>query len=71
MPGASGWTWKRTATVEMDAGQTQEARTEFLTSAGNFLNNALAGDAVQPGLDAADGRDDALRSARLPGWTNA
>ena len=25
----------------MDAGQTQEARTEFLTSAGNFLNNAL------------------------------
>ena len=29
------------STVEMDAGQTQEARTEFLTSAGNFLNNAL------------------------------
>ena len=38
---ASEWTWKRTRTVEMDAGQTQEARTEFLTSAGNFLNNAL------------------------------
>ena len=29
------------STIEMDAGQTQEARTEFLTSAGNFLNNAL------------------------------
>ena len=29
------------STVEMDAGQTQEARTEFLQSAGNFLNNAL------------------------------
>ena len=29
------------STVEMDAGQTQEARTEFLTSAGNFLNNSL------------------------------
>ena len=39
--GASEWTWKLTAPVEMDAGQTQEARTEFLTSAGNFLNNAL------------------------------
>ena len=29
------------STVEMDAGQTQEARTEFLQSAGNFLNNIL------------------------------
>ena len=29
------------STVEMDAGQTQAARTEFLQSAGNFLNNAL------------------------------
>ena len=29
------------STVEMDAGQTQESRTEFLQSAGNFLNNAL------------------------------
>ena len=29
------------STVEMDAGQTQGARTEFLQSAGNFLNNAL------------------------------
>ena len=29
------------STVEMDAGQTQEARTEFLTSSGNFLNNIL------------------------------
>ena len=29
------------STIEMDAGQTQEARTEFLQSAGNFLNNAL------------------------------
>lgn len=29
------------STVEMDAGQQQEARTEFLQSAGNFLNNAL------------------------------
>ena len=29
------------STIEMDAGQTQEARTEFLTSSGNFLNNIL------------------------------
>ena len=29
------------STVEMDAGQTREARTEFLQSAGQFLNNAL------------------------------
>ena len=29
------------STVEMDAGQTQESRTEFLQSAGNFLNNIL------------------------------
>ena len=29
------------STVEMDASQTQEARTEFLTSAGNFLNNIV------------------------------
>ena len=29
------------STVELDAGMTQESRTEFLQSAGNFLNNAL------------------------------
>ena len=52
------------STVEMDAGQTQEARTEFLTSAGNFLNNALAGDAVLARLDAAHGRNDALFAVR-------
>ena len=29
------------STVEMDAGQTQESRTEFLTAAGNFLGNSV------------------------------
>ena len=29
------------STVEMDAGQTQESRTEFLTAAGSFLGNSV------------------------------
>ena len=64
MPGASEWTWKLTATVEMDAGQTQEARTEFLTSAGNFLNNALPVMQSSPDLNAPHGGEMMLFAVR-------
>ena len=58
------------STIEMDAGQTQEARTEFLDQRRELLEQRAAGDAVQPRLDAADGRDDALCRARIPGREN-
>ena len=38
------------STVEMDAGVTQESRTEFLQSAGTFLNNILPVMQTEPAL---------------------
>ena len=38
------------STVEMDAGVTQESRTEFLQSAGTFLNNILPVMQAEPSL---------------------